>query len=185
MKILNDEQLNYLKSLDSKKKRRKFMLDCLVESVIGESVKFTIPANTLKEGDVISFTANATTAPRTFEKENQFNWYKGEFKKVDEKTQDELLKFDMLKDKPLEEIIKDKLCDRGFSPSQILNNRGLIGATIEETISKTNESANSEKKYTEEDIQHAFACSRVYKKTKEGIDFSYKNFEQYFKQHRK
>jgi len=30
MKILNDEQLAYLKSLESPKKRRKFMLDCLI-----------------------------------------------------------------------------------------------------------------------------------------------------------
>jgi len=36
---LTEEQLSYLKSLESKKKRRKFMLDCLVESVIGESGK--------------------------------------------------------------------------------------------------------------------------------------------------
>lgn len=37
MKILNDEQLAYLKSLESPKKRRKFMLDCLVENTLGES----------------------------------------------------------------------------------------------------------------------------------------------------
>lgn len=34
MKIkLNPEQLSYLKSLDSKKKKRKFLLDCLVEEI--------------------------------------------------------------------------------------------------------------------------------------------------------
>lgn len=35
---LNLEQITYLKSLDSKKKKRKFLLDCLIENVeIGES----------------------------------------------------------------------------------------------------------------------------------------------------
>jgi len=61
------EQLAYLKNLESPKKRRKFMLDCLVNNVLGESVKFTIDKGSLKEGDIISFTATATTAPRTFE----------------------------------------------------------------------------------------------------------------------
>ena len=36
---LNLEQVSYLKGLDSKKKQRKFLLDCLVEGIIGESVK--------------------------------------------------------------------------------------------------------------------------------------------------
>jgi len=37
---INLEQVSYLKSLDSKKKQRKFLLDCLVGIIIGESVKF-------------------------------------------------------------------------------------------------------------------------------------------------
>jgi hypothetical protein len=36
---LNLEQVSYLKGLDSKKKQRKFLLDCLVGMIIGESVK--------------------------------------------------------------------------------------------------------------------------------------------------
>ena len=36
---LTSEQLAYLKELESPKKRRKFMLDCLVENALGESVK--------------------------------------------------------------------------------------------------------------------------------------------------
>jgi hypothetical protein len=36
---LTPEQLAYLKSLESPKKRRKFMLDCLVKNALGESVK--------------------------------------------------------------------------------------------------------------------------------------------------
>ncbi len=30
---LNPEQIAYLKSLDSKKKKRKFLLDCLVDNI--------------------------------------------------------------------------------------------------------------------------------------------------------
>jgi hypothetical protein len=36
---INEEQIEYLKGLDSKKKQRKFLLDCLVDSIICESVK--------------------------------------------------------------------------------------------------------------------------------------------------
>lgn len=36
---LNLEQLSYLKGLNSKKKQRKFLLDCLVDNLIGESRK--------------------------------------------------------------------------------------------------------------------------------------------------
>jgi len=36
---LNLKQLSYLKGLNSKKKQRKFLLDCLVENAIGESEK--------------------------------------------------------------------------------------------------------------------------------------------------
>lgn len=40
MKIeLNPKQLSYIKGLDSKKKQRKFLLDCILENIIGESQK--------------------------------------------------------------------------------------------------------------------------------------------------
>lgn len=60
MKILNDEQLAYLKSLESPKKRRKFMLDCLVKNALGESVKSE------EEIGKINYCYNNSTAPRTF-----------------------------------------------------------------------------------------------------------------------
>lgn len=53
--LLNEEQKNYLKGLNSKKKRRKFIIDCLVENLIGERVIFRFS------------THQTTTAPRTFE----------------------------------------------------------------------------------------------------------------------
>lgn len=34
----------------------------------------------------------------------------------------------------MEELINQKLLDRGFKKETLLNNRGLIGACIEETI---------------------------------------------------
>ena len=36
---LNPKQLSYIKGLDSKKKQRKFLLDCILENVIGKSRK--------------------------------------------------------------------------------------------------------------------------------------------------
>lgn len=41
MKILNEEQKDYLKTLESKKKRRKFFLDCLIQNVLSSEVKST------------------------------------------------------------------------------------------------------------------------------------------------
>jgi len=37
---LNLEQIAYLKSLDSKKKKRKFLLDCLVEEIENDSAEW-------------------------------------------------------------------------------------------------------------------------------------------------
>jgi len=69
MKILNDEQLAYLKSLESPKKRRKFMLDCLVKNVLGESVKSVkisdLPKTKVND-EIIVFHLN-NTVPKTFE----------------------------------------------------------------------------------------------------------------------
>lgn len=56
---LTPEQLAYLKSLESPKKRRKFMLDCLVENALGESVKFEEEINRLN----VSY--QTSTAPET------------------------------------------------------------------------------------------------------------------------
>jgi len=58
---LTPEQLAYLKNLESPKKRRKFMLDCLVENVLGESVKFEEEINRLN----VVYQKSTTT--RTFE----------------------------------------------------------------------------------------------------------------------
>lgn len=219
--LLDEEQKNYLKSLDSKKKRRKFMLDCLVESVIGESAKIdTSKVVVFKDGVfktsdpemICAMNAwvdktelfTSTTAPRTFEGlgipnlikkkmegckriGDRFFKEKHVFKNNDlvfitdtnrvvksgyvknatthdefgvivdgdweplhidnltvcnfspfaqAEKKDELLKFDMLKDKPLEYVIKDKLLERGFTNENITNNRGLIGATIDETVNE-------------------------------------------------
>jgi hypothetical protein len=288
---LNLEQVSYIKSLDSKKKQRKFLLDCLVESIIGESVKIEdekcilcrrypkikdsnkcescdfciknslendpyfielrsgkisdLPSKTyVRNGDKFyaeghSFKTNdqisiksadgkvikkgvvkkvylpnefsvildgsswgnmpycnlivelemtdspskkteeinrlnplytTTTAPRTFEGNNS-NFG----------VQDELLKFDAMEEinEEFEKNIKTNLLARGFSVSQVLNNRGLIGATIEETIDemkKHHESANSEKKYTEEDMFNCFQESRI---TNAMIGFKHIDFAQY------
>lgn len=56
---LKPEQLAYLKSLESPKKRRKFMLDCLVKNALGESVKFEEEINRLNSS------YQTSTAPAT------------------------------------------------------------------------------------------------------------------------
>ncbi len=63
---LSPEQLAYLKSLESPKKRRKFMLDCLVENVLGESVKFEEEINRLN----VSY--QTSTSPEAFKGLLQF-----------------------------------------------------------------------------------------------------------------
>jgi hypothetical protein len=40
----------------------------------------------------------------------------------------------MITSEELEKIINDKLLERGFSEKILLNNRGLIGATVSEMI---------------------------------------------------
>ena len=113
------------------------------------------------------------------------------FKEVDKKTEkqfaetvlsgspNELLKFDML-DSEFEKNITNKLLDRGFSDKQVLNNRGLIGATIDETVNevkKCYESANSENKETKLfGLQLPPNCNFI---PREGIDVW--NEEEFFK----
>lgn len=68
--ILNDEQLAYLKSLESPKKRRKFMLDCLVKNVLGESEKSVkiseLPIKEIDEKTIVRLpTYQTSTAPET------------------------------------------------------------------------------------------------------------------------
>lgn len=143
---LSEEQIAYLKSLDSKKKRRKFMLDCLVDSVIGELAKidpskvinFTNGKFEATSQEQIDFLKGFngclftnTTAPRTFEGLESF----AEKNKWDLTTK-------------LEDIIKSKLLIRGFKNEDLLNARGLIGATIDETVLelvKNYQSANTSK----------------------------------------
>ena len=60
----------------------------------------------------------------------------------------------------IEQKIKEALLIRGFKNETILNNRGLIGAVIDETILATVKNtvalANVSKRYTEEDMNKAY-----------------------------
>ena len=58
-----------------------------------------------------------------------------------------------------EDKIKAKLIDRGFSKETLLNNRGLIGATIEET--KNQQTMSEAEKFLEDDYFHlTLDCKR-------------------------
>lgn len=162
------EQIEYLKSLNSKKKRRKFLLDCLVENVIGESEKIIFGNfDFLKDADFPRYlfphemeqiqrlnpSFTNTTAPRTFEGLESFA---------------EKNKWD--KNPKLEDIIKSKLIIRGFKNEDLLNNRGLIGATIDETVIEVvknyqSPNENTEAKFTKEDMKQCFNDSRTFKIT--------------------
>lgn len=187
MNLLTNEQIAYLKSLDSKKKRRKFFLDCLVENVIGESEKNNQDAlvgiqklsnlprylfpHEMEQIQRLNPSFTNTTAPRTFEG-------------IDEES-----KWD--KNPKLEDIIKSKLIIRGFKNEDLLNNRGLIGATIDETVIEVVKNypfanENTEAKFTKEDMTRCFNESRLEKfPTGEYLaeikHAKYRNFDDYLK----
>jgi len=210
MKIeITKEQVEYIKSLDSDKDRKEFLLTAIIENVtsLGESAKFDGRlAYEDKQVELLKITDfpskinpipkemdwTTTTAPRTFEGilnrqeygTEDFNFGKAYVEAMDRIIpQDELLKFEKLDEinEEFEKNIKTNLFAREFSLSQILNNRGLIGATIEETINemkKLDESANSKKKYTKEDMRNCFNESRL---THPMMGFKHETFEYYFK----
>jgi len=72
----------------------------------------------------------------------------------------------------LETKIKQKLLDRGFSNETLLNNRGLIGATIDETAK-----AKSHIPIDILDFLHTIASSdeRMYRESARGLYRKYKN----------
>jgi len=216
MNLLTNEQIAYLKSLDSKEKRREFLLDCLIGNITAQEVDFEIPINYGKfENDGTGF--NTTTAPRTFtetlnkirqyyEKDLNFNEeiseaidkmiLKNEPLKFDAKEEDGCIKASGLpyesrhisyeqylkwlnetynpkgeeskwdKNPKLEDVIKSKLLIRGFKNEDLLNNRGLIGATIDETVIEVVKNyrfanENTEAKFTKEDIKNAYLTAIV------------------------
>lgn len=64
----------------------------------------------------------------------------------------------------IEQKIKTKLLIRGFSKNTLLNNRGLIGATTDETILEVVKNlgiANVMCSFTVEDLQEAFEAGRT------------------------
>jgi hypothetical protein len=117
MKILNDEQLAYLKSLESPKKRRKFMLDCLMENTLGESVKFIITPEGLKPmSDEISDLIDSGKA---------INWYTKSMKDVSER---------------FDEMVKEMISDESFSiPKRVINKWKENIPKIQEAHCKFNE----------------------------------------------
>jgi len=87
MKIeLTKSQISYLKSLDSKKKKRKFLLDCLVENVCVEETQSPKPNYSPEEIELVKHNINQ--------------------REVSEQGS-ELLKFDMLE----KDVEVDFLCE--------------------------------------------------------------------------
>lgn len=144
MKILNDEQLAYLKSLESPKKRRKFMLDCLVENALGES-------ELLKQfEEVINSPLNkpmnqTCTAPETLKNIETFN--EEEFLKETDSlktTDSEGNVYYFKKWKYLEDPIKtNESAKHNYTPEEI-------------EIAKSLNSEREEKKFTLEDMRKSY-----------------------------
>lgn len=85
--------------------------------------------------------------------------------------------------KSFEEIearIKDALLERGFSTENVLNNRGLIGATIEECESEfSNKLAGREYDYSLlEDFKNYFCQLQTVDQYRDGTVKKYFNFEE-------
>lgn len=77
---ITEEQVEYIKSLDSKKKQRKFLLDCLVGSIIGESVKF----NFKSKNEIAKDRLNHTPSNRDIEWTEDGLWF---FKQSDKNNE--------------------------------------------------------------------------------------------------
>jgi hypothetical protein len=120
MKIeLTKSQISYLKSLDSKKKKRKFLLDCLIENICVEETQSIKPSYYPDKIELITHNI--------------------EQRKLSEQGS-ELLKFDMLEkeDKNLYSEIALLFLDKGFSSFLSLND----AMEIEKLVLKYNENAN-------------------------------------------
>lgn len=172
---LTPEQLAYLKSLESPKERRKFMLDCLVENVLGESVKFEEEINRL------NITYQTSTTPEAFKGLLQFCGASEDEsdKKENQHLTSENYDFNLGYEKAIENLNKeeslnkkccicqmfDKMvgsekcmsCD-AFLRHHFENNKfAKTNYTPEEIeIAKSLNSEREEKKWTDEDMIRAF-----------------------------
>lgn len=211
---LTSEQIAYLKELDSKKKRRKFLLDCLVESVIGESEKYNYKTqneiakdllNHVPSKSDIEFTENGlwrfkstTTAPRTFEsipkqiKISGCDTLKGNYnvKAIDKK--DELLKFDVLGNEKCDICrIYDKIKDSNKCESCNSCVKHIVENSPMFEKYRSDKSANYEAKFTYLDMVIAFykgrqISPRVVLETKNEITYGTdKSFDDWFKEFKK
>lgn len=198
---ITEEQVSYIKGLDSKKKQRKFLLDCLVEQIttIGESVKISDSPSKLYEIKLVE--------------SEKFNCYHPEIEKIIRQIvgeNDNCVKITDLPSKEAEEInrlnphyttttaprtfeiensdfgVQDELLKfdaleenpiKIEKKIKILSKEYLITEKDENefTIVKSDEVAN-EKKYTEEDMFKCFQESRI---TNATIGFKHIDFAQY------
>lgn len=195
---LNLEQVTYLKDLDSKKKQRKFLLDCLVDSIIGESEKISDLPSKLYEIKLVE--------------SEKFNCYHPEIEKIIRQIvveNDNCVKITDLPSKEAEEINRlnshyttttasktfqgdTKIVEQDEllkfdaleeNPIEIGKKIKILGKEYlitekdgnEFTIVKSAEFAN-EKKYTEEDMFKCFQESRI---TDAIIGFKHIDFAQY------
>jgi len=148
---LTSEQIAYLKALDSKKKRRKFMLDCLVESVLGESMKFEEEINRL------NVVYQKSTAPATLKGLLQFcgvsdeQMSKSVFRESANKETQHLESIDFDFNFSLVNAMRECADKSNFTTEEVDMAKNLM--TEREKV--------SEKKWTDEDMRVAFFKGRT------------------------
>jgi hypothetical protein len=209
--LLNEEQLAYLKELESPKKRRKFMLDCLVENVLGESVKSVkiseLPHFIFKDGKLVVekdtpmcdflMSQCSTTAPRTF-KENLNDERFQLPSDVIQRSADLGLEGLRAINEAYEMAQKLKNDESTKKETQHLEtgdfdfNFSLVNAVKEHAkkhnyspeeieMAKSLNSEREEKKWTDEDMRQCFVNSRLCRQWRGGNPHVFSDFEQYLK----
>lgn len=111
---LNLEQLSYLKSLDSKKKKRKFLLDCLIEDVenfeiselLSNQFQFDEKRNFVKVQKPISESVKVSYLPI-----NEFPFFKVEFSKPNYSNNGNMVAYKGIKEKLIGESDKIDKCE--------------------------------------------------------------------------
>jgi len=191
MKLLNEEQRVFLFSLESKKKRREFMLDCLIENVLGAEVKvlgFKLPphATFIPSGNHIEDSINSGL--------KAFSIINEVMKEATERKE-ELLKFDMLEEK-IQKIYSEYFLDINNHLCWIYNRLIEVHKVNPDfdymhKLREIATSYNSENKYNKEDMRIAFYQGRRVKPRpviEEDNNITYgtdKSFDDWFEEFKK
>lgn len=167
------EQKNYLHGLSSKKKRRKFLLDCLIANEVLERLM----------SDDLNITLNS----------NEKELLKFDMLKEDFRAKDKAIYYGTFKNDGTGYKTKKKLEDESLTQNDLESNGSKIEEAVKITMDdgtilwKTNWAFLNPKQYTEDDMIISFYKGRMVKpriviETKNNITYSAdKSFNDWFK----